>query len=230
MEERKSAHRALVETARIFAEEGLPVVRFDYSGCGDSSGRMVDYSIGDWQADVRAVVEFAEKKYSWPKVGLLGVRAGGSIAVRAAEALLVDSLVLWEPVVTGRQYVEAELRKKLVNQMVMFGKSRTKREDMLSELEKGKCIDCDGYPISSRLYEELCGINLSQDEERTAKRIFVIQIGHRDVLGKLKEALEAMGGSVDTEAMVLQPFWSLIGYVNCDELARISAAWFQKGL
>ena len=51
-EEKKCAHRTLVETARALARHGIGVMRFDLSGCGDSEGDFRDARFANWTADI----------------------------------------------------------------------------------------------------------------------------------------------------------------------------------
>ncbi len=85
---------ALAEWAR---GEGLGCLRLDYSGHGQSSGRIEDGTISQWLADARAVIDAMPAR---PLV-LIGSSMGGWIALLLARALgasgRVAGLVLIAP-------------------------------------------------------------------------------------------------------------------------------------
>jgi pimeloyl-ACP methyl ester carboxylesterase len=62
---------------------GVPFLRFDYSGHGQSSGAFTEGCIGDWAADARAVLEGLT---AGPQI-LVGSSMGGWIALLLARAL-----------------------------------------------------------------------------------------------------------------------------------------------
>ncbi len=68
---------------------------YDVRGCGDSGGRFTDYTLSDWIADARTVVEFIN---DGPPVTIVGNSLGGWIAwLMAQEYSLVEKLILVAP-------------------------------------------------------------------------------------------------------------------------------------
>ncbi len=68
-----------------WAEEwGAAYTRFDYSGHGQSPGRLADFTIGDWLADARAAFEALTEG---PQI-VIGSSMGGWIALLLARALM----------------------------------------------------------------------------------------------------------------------------------------------
>lgn len=65
------------------AAAGVPFLRFDYSGHGQSSGEFLDGCIGDWFADARAAISALTKG---PQV-LVGSSMGGWISLLVARAM-----------------------------------------------------------------------------------------------------------------------------------------------
>lgn len=106
------SHRAFVKLAEMLAEDGFPVLRFDFRGCGDSAGSFEDCSITNWLTDLHLACEELRSGSGAEEMCLLGLRLGASLAfLYAAEQADVDALVLWAPVVNGRAY-SRELEKK----------------------------------------------------------------------------------------------------------------------
>ena len=78
-EEKKCAHRTMVEAARAIAEAGIAVLRFDHRGCGDSPGSFGACDVHDWRADIRGALECAARE-TGATAGLLGLRLGATLA------------------------------------------------------------------------------------------------------------------------------------------------------
>ena len=232
-EERKSVNRALVETARYLCNNGFAVLRFDYRGCGDSAGNFNDFSPEDWTADINNAADVLRQHVSNSKdVCLLGLRLGSALALNAtANDPKINSLVLWEPVVNGQNYIKQELRKKLVKQMVTFGQSKEMRSSILQNLQQGKEIDFDGYPVSPLLYKELCDIDMIRTANTFQKHVLIVHVTSRARPSKpicqLRDAFSTVA-ETNLQIIKLQPFWNLIGYVDCSSLISETASWIKN--
>jgi alpha-beta hydrolase superfamily lysophospholipase len=105
------SHRSLRAFAEEAARSGVPVLRFDYLGTGDSAD--IDPLVNQldvWSHDVVAAVNELRRRTGVERVCLLGLRLGASLAMMAAaQCKTVDSLILIAPVINGRRYVR-ELR------------------------------------------------------------------------------------------------------------------------
>jgi amino acid adenylation domain-containing protein len=146
-------HWALRKLARLLASRGHHVLRFDYSGVGDSWGSPHTASLHRWVADVRtAAVELAAISSS-DGLSVIGLRLGATLSVLATEGgLAAERLVMWDPVLNGRQHLatlqgmhdEMFSRKKV---------GRVRPGDARDELL--------GFPYSDALRTELGSIDLS---------------------------------------------------------------------
>ena len=105
------AYRAVRQLAKMLAASGLHVMRFDYYGTGDSAGETTDGDPAAWTADIRAAIQELRDTAETKCVSLVGLRLGAVLAAEAAAraGMTVDRLVLWDPVVRGKDYL-AELR------------------------------------------------------------------------------------------------------------------------
>lgn len=109
-------HRALRHLADDLAEAGVPVLRFDYPGCGDSAGAHDDPDLIDrCQHSIVGAARLLRSLCHVDHVVLCGLRMGATLAVLAAEQMRdmpsnpVAGLVLLAPVSNGRAYLR-ELR------------------------------------------------------------------------------------------------------------------------
>jgi len=105
-EEKKSAHRPLVDLARALEARRLPCVRFDYVGTGDSTGDPSSVTLSGMTDDLRAAVQHARDATGVSNVALVGLRLGADVAALVAEDDSdVRLLALVAPVGQGRRYV-----------------------------------------------------------------------------------------------------------------------------
>src|SRR3569833_1317363 len=102
------AHRSMRQLAARLCAAGFHTLRFDYFGTGDSSGEMDQASLVGSCTDVQSAIETLKDIAGASKVTLIGLRVGANIALQVASQLKseVEALVLWDPIVSGEQYVQ----------------------------------------------------------------------------------------------------------------------------
>jgi len=86
---------------------GFHVLRFDYHGTGDSTGRPEEPSrLAAWMASIDAAIDHLAARTGIRSTCLFGVRTGGLLAAVTADRREdVATLVLWAPGQNGRSYV-----------------------------------------------------------------------------------------------------------------------------
>lgn len=102
---RVGSHRQFVLLGRALAARGIPVLRFDYRGLGDSTGEPRDFEAID--ADVRAAVdEFFRRASGLRRVIIWGLCDAASAALfYAPQDARIAGLVLLNPWVRSQQTI-----------------------------------------------------------------------------------------------------------------------------
>jgi uncharacterized OsmC-like protein/pimeloyl-ACP methyl ester carboxylesterase len=81
-----SKSKAAVTISRALAERGFRVLRFDFTGLGDSEGKFADSNFSSSISDLLAAASFLETNYAGVDL-LVGHSLGGTAALAAAERL-----------------------------------------------------------------------------------------------------------------------------------------------
>ena len=135
-EEKLWTHRVFVSYARSLAKVGHPVLRFDFTGNGDSEGAFKDLSLDAACADVRAAIQQVQRFTGTREVSLLGMRLGANVASLVADEMPeVRQLILWSPITDGARHMQELLRTNVMTQMATFKQVR-------QENEPQECWDC----------------------------------------------------------------------------------------
>jgi len=123
-----NSHRSLRVLARTLAERGHHVLRFDYSGTGDSWGDSTDADLEQWQTDIALAARELRTMSGTDRISLIGMRLGAYVAATAAANLpAVDAIVLWDPVLDGnawaREVANAHPHRIATEEVIEFGRT-----------------------------------------------------------------------------------------------------------
>ena len=108
------SYRPLRSMARRFALRGVPTLRFDLPGTGDSSGSALDAQLlPAWIRSVKDAAAELRAQAGVQSVSILGIRLGAMLALAAASSgepiKNLEALILWGASATGRALLR-ELR------------------------------------------------------------------------------------------------------------------------
>lgn len=100
------AHRSLLVLARRLAGAGRHVLRFDYSGTGDSWGETSEADLSRWVHDAASACEELRAAAGVSEVDVVGLRVGAAVAARLARVRSdVRRVLLWDPITDGARWV-----------------------------------------------------------------------------------------------------------------------------
>lgn len=101
------SYRLAREIAIHASAGGSHVLRFDYTGCGDSGGSEDDYSIVQWVADIRTAATELMEISGIDRIHVFGIRLGASLAMLAADSAQFSGRVIGiDPILSGKAYIE----------------------------------------------------------------------------------------------------------------------------
>ena len=197
-------HRAYRRLAVLLSEVGYPTLRFDFSGCGDSSGNWKDWSLDRWVDDVSAAIGELSRISGAEKVSLVGLRLGGTLAVMASiERRNIDSMVLWDPVIGGRGYID-ELRA-MHEDLLRHGHVRPEQgRDGTAHTEML------GFAFTQHFLDNLQSVDLLEYEGKPASDVLLIQTHPRTDQRILRDHLSNAGARVDYRCEPVPQLWTWI--------------------
>ncbi|HEY2777682.1 MAG TPA: hypothetical protein VGI77_07230 [Gaiellaceae bacterium] len=102
-----ASYRSRRAWAALLANAGMPTLRFDLPGTGDSGGEIDEPGrFESWVETVGALAEFLRIETGRPRTAALGIGLGGMVAAAAvAGGAPIDDLVLWGVPAHGRMLV-----------------------------------------------------------------------------------------------------------------------------
>ena len=160
-EELNRSRRMIALGAERLAGEGFAVLEIDYRGCGDSSDDFGDARWDDWIDDLARGLEWVSTRYHAP-AWLWGVRGGALLAATVIDRLeAAPSLLLWQPVTSGRQHLTQWLRLKIAADMLGESAGRASTAQLRAQLDSGEQVEIAGYTIHPALASGLDGAKLA---------------------------------------------------------------------
>jgi alpha-beta hydrolase superfamily lysophospholipase len=158
------AHRSIRAFSEAAAALGIPTLRFDCSGTGDSSEINPDADqLAIWVQDVVAAVREVQRLSGAQRVYLMGFRLGAVLATLAAEQCeSIAGLILIAPVLSGRRYVR-ELRTM-----------RLAASIGAESVNDPGVMEVSGFVLSAATISALVGIDLKSPPIPPGSEVLVI--------------------------------------------------------
>ncbi|HTD45530.1 MAG TPA: alpha/beta fold hydrolase [Bryobacteraceae bacterium] len=184
-------YRPLRFLARIFAAEGIPAMRFDLPGTGDSSGDARDSGLFDaWIQSVGDAAGELREASGVEDVAVMGIRTGAMVALAAAaRGANVQDLILWGPAATGRAVLR-EFHAFCKMARTEYASSEPAPPQPIPGLEIG------GFLIAPETQRALETLDLSKPLAMQGRRVLVLSREDLPVDQKLVSALESSGCTV----------------------------------
>ena len=218
------SHRSLRAFAQAAVAMGIPTLRFDYGGTGDSEDiDPLSNQLAVWSCDVAAAVVELQRRTSIGRVCLLAFRLGALVASLAAEHCdRVKALIAIAPVTSGRRY----LRELRTIQMAAGQKG--------SGSEADGTMEVSGFSFSAATVAALAEIDLSTRDLAFARDVLVVDRSEWPGARPWADVLSGRGARTQYVAlpgfvrmMMTQPHLALVPQamiaVTCEWLMRFKA-------
>ncbi len=158
--ERPFAYALWTRWARCLADRGVSALRFDYRGCGESSGAFANFTVRSWLEDCRVMHDFLKAHAPQLPLVLGGIGLGGLLSSQLFAEKLGNAMLLWSPSATGAAALRDTLLRRLAFDMTSSGKPKT-WADYETSLQNGEPIEGAGYTITAALWREASSMKLT---------------------------------------------------------------------
>jgi pimeloyl-ACP methyl ester carboxylesterase len=174
--------------AAMIADAGLPALRFDYHGTGDSLGDDRDpCRVETWLDSIRAAARFMREELAVETLDIVGIRLGATFAALTAAGIGVERLALVAPIVSGRGYIrEARARSGMLAGIWRLGEANALRDEIAN----------DGFIIAAETAAEISQIDLTRGARNLAREVLILSEKPVSSVDKLANALEATGDHI----------------------------------
>lgn len=193
VQEYTRAHFAVRRLAGAIAAAGFHVLRFDWSGTGDSAGDLEEATADRWCEDLRAAAAELRELSGVRRVSAVGYRLGALLAARAAsEGLDLRELVLWDPPLNGSDHLAA-LRRTEREQRADIPWVVTGADELM------------GYPLPEPLRRSIEALDLQRMSGWRAEHIHLFAAPGAPALQTLAGTMRDRGGQSPTVNEVADP-------------------------
>ncbi len=197
------AHRSVRAFAEAAVELGVPTLRFDYRGTGDSADiEPAADQIDVWRQDVAAAVSELRRQTGVQRVCLLGFRLGALLALLAGASAAVNAVMVVAPVLSGRRYLR-ELRTTL---LAAAEPGTLIHKD--SQAPGVGSMEVSGFSLSAATVAHLSQLDLSAPAQPPASDVLVIDRDDLPGARGWSESLARLG--VRTRYVALPGFVEMI--------------------
>lgn len=190
-DEALNSNRALLFLGEQLARAGLPTLRLNYYGTGDSAGQDEEPDrYQQWLDSIGAAARWLCEKCGVRQVTLIGHRVGAALAARAAcDLACVDSLVLLNPI-GGRQFLHEMTLAARISQRVW---------QTSHKLDDGTWFESHGLRIDHSTRDALNALDLRKLPGRPAERALLLAANDGAATRGAADALDRTGVQVATE-------------------------------
>jgi exosortase A-associated hydrolase 2 len=227
-EEMNKTRRMASLGARSLAADGWATLLLDLTGCGDSTGDFGEATWERWREDFRAGWDWLAQRFDGPR-WLWGLRAGCLLAAEVGRTLAANPpLVLWQPVLSGKQHLGQFLRLRLARERIGGAGGGDSTQALRAELAGGCALEIAGYEISPALARSLDAAELNLEGYPERVRWLEVATGDSPELGPGARAKlarwSASGARIDARAVPGIAFWQTVEITECPALVEATVA------
>jgi dienelactone hydrolase len=200
------AHRSMRAFAQTAAGLGMPALRFDYLGSGDSADiDPATDQVEAWTRDIVCAVTELRRRTGVMRICLLGFRLGALLATLAARDCQADALALVAPVVSGRKYLREARAALLAGEAAEEARSEGPRS-MRGSAERD--MEVNGFALAVATVASLSALDLEDGNASGVSDVLLVDRSDLPVARAWSQALIAKG--VRTEYHALPGFIAMM--------------------
>jgi exosortase A-associated hydrolase 2 len=227
-EEMNICRRMAALQARAFAQAGWTVLQMDLFGCGDSPGDFGDADWARWLDDIAEARSWLQRETGF-SAGLWALRAGCLLAAEAARSMPASCMVLWQPVLSGRQHLQQFLRLNVGTHIVRQpGRIHATTQQLRELLARGETIEVVGYALAPTMARSLEAAALEPPREPSQIAWLEVQGAPNAELSPASrvqvESWQSAGHSVRARVVRGPAFWQTTEITECPELITATLA------
>jgi putative redox protein len=135
-------YKAVVNISRALAQAHIGVLRFDFTGLGESEGQFADTTFSSNVDDLVAAARFLEEEYNAPAI-LVGHSLGGAAVLQAASRIPSARAIATINAPAEPQHVKRHLQSSIeeieadgVAQVLLAGRPFTIKKEFLDDLDQ----------------------------------------------------------------------------------------------
>lgn len=214
------AYRTMRLLAKRLTAHQFHTLRFDYVGTGDSAGESEEGGLDEWEADIESALDEIADTVGTRQPVLIGMRLGASLALKVAMKRPhgVSALVLWDPIFSGRQYLEE-----------LHSSSRPDRGSIDGAAIAKSAKHVDGFPLTERLETGLRALDLfSMINDLSVRTLIMMTRGPKEEpLSRRMPAVAGRAVSIEDIASIRPWVESPVGQFPVDAVQRV-ASWLDE--
>lgn len=212
-EEMNKSRRMAALLGASVAMTGRPLLVPDLWGTGDSEGDFADARWEIWREDLRAAAELLHQR-GVEVLDLVALRLGAVLASGVTEDLpiKVRHLLMWQPVISGGQYLTQFLRLRVASALAEGGGETVRA--IREELARAGVVEIGGYELSLPLAMALEAMGLESGAPDPSVGITWVDVSNdpgrpmSPAGQKVVDAWRARGSAVRVEHVRGDAFWA----------------------
>ena len=231
-DEMNKARAMTARCSRALAQRGVAVVQVDWQGCGDSTGEHRDGTLARWLANAHSALAWIRDRHpGTPATWLWALRAGALLVAPLTQRRTDVPLLLWQPVVNGKQYLNQLLRVTAAGAWANARGEASSTRSLRARLAAGESLEIGGYEISSRLADELEAASFELPAGHNAPLVW-LEVGNsaRAPSPAAAAALRSAQGPAVAKTIIGPGFWQSVEIEHCDELIEQSSSLVAENL
>lgn len=213
-EEMNKSRRMVSLFAQRAQAAGITTLVPDLYGTGDSEGDFGAATLETWAADLQRCLGWLVERCAVP-VSILAVRCGSLLLdLLPADRRSGGHLVLWQPVVSGRAFVNQFLRLRLAGDLLSRGAGHADSAALRQELQQAGRIEVAGYDVKRELLAGIEAVELRNTSVAAFSRVTAFEVAAADsdevspALERVLSAWRNAGANVSGRALQGEPFWA----------------------